>query len=99
MMIGSKMFQDEFMKINNILSGITAENEDDDSIDSTYSTLPIGIVILKGYVVTISLYENWSILEMSQGRIKGMDTRLKTRFFLLLALRISQKIFDLSTPN
>ena len=67
------------------------ENEDDDSIDSTYSTLPIGIVILKGYVVTISLYENWSILEMSQGRIKGMDTRLKTRFFLLLALRISQR--------
>ena len=43
------------------------------------------------YVVTISLYENWSILEMSQGRIKGMDTRLKTRFFLLLALRISQR--------
>ena len=69
----------------------SAENEDDDSIDSTYSTLPIGIVILKGYVVTISLYENWSILEMSQGRIKGMDTRLKTRFFLLLALRISQR--------
>ena len=67
------------------------ENEDDDSIDSTYSTLPIGIVILKGYVVTISLYENWSILEMSQGRIKGVDTRLKTRFFLLLALRISQR--------
>lgn len=28
---------------------------------------------------------------MSQGRIKGMDTRLKTRFFLLLALRISQR--------
>ncbi len=69
----------------------SAENEDDDSIDSTYSTLPIGVVILKGYVVTISLYENWSILEMSQGRIKGMDTRLKTRFFLLLALRISQR--------
>lgn len=40
--------------------------------------------------MTISLYENWSLLEMSQGRVKGMDTRLKTRF-LLLALRISQR--------
>ena len=84
-------YDDDFRQVLIIFDYPSAENEDDDSIDSTYSTLPIGIVILKGYVVTISLYENWSILEMSQGRIKGMDTRLKTRFFLLLALRISQR--------
>ena len=84
-------YDDDFRQLLIIFDYPSAENEDDDSIDSTYSTLPIGIVILKGYVVTISLYENWSILEMSQGRIKGMDTRLKTRFFLLLALRISQR--------
>ena len=84
-------YDDDFRQLLIIFDYPSAENEDDDSIDSTYTTLPIGIVILKGYVVTISLYENWSILEMSQGRIKGMDTRLKTRFFLLLALRISQR--------
>ena len=84
-------YDDDFRQLLIIFDYPSAENEDDDSIDSTYSTLPIGIVILKGYVVTISLYENWSILEMSQGRIKGMDTRLKTRVFLLLALRISQR--------
>ena len=71
-------YDDDFRQVLIIFDYPSAENEDDDSIDSTYSTLPIGIVILKGYVVTISLYENWSILEMSQGRIKGMDTRLKS---------------------
>ena len=84
-------YDDDFRQLLIIFDYPSAENEDDDSIDSTYSTLPMGVVILKGYVVTISLYENWSLLEMSQGRAKGMDTRLKTRFFLLLALRISQR--------
>lgn len=84
-------YDDDFRQLLIIFDYPSAENEDDDSIDSTYSTLPMGVVILKGYVVTISLYENWSLLEMSQGRVKGMDTRLKTRFFLLLALRISQR--------
>ena len=70
-----------------------------DSIDSTYSTLPIGIVILKGYVVTISLYENWSILEMSQGRIKGMDTRFKNEVLLTFSFAYFTTFLDLSTPN
>ena len=56
-----------------------------------YTTLPLGIVIMKGYVVTISLYENVKIDEMAQGRIKGVNTDLKTRFLLLLLLRISQR--------
>lgn len=56
-----------------------------------YTTLPLGIVIMKGYVVTISLYENLNIDDMAQGRIKGVNTDLKTRFLLLLLLRISQR--------
>ena len=56
-----------------------------------YTTLPLGIVIMKGYVVTISLYENLNIGDMAQGRIKGVNTDLKTRFLLLLLLRISQR--------
>ncbi len=84
-------YDDDFRQSLIIFDYPSAENEDDDSLESKYSTLPFGLVILKGYVVTISLYESWSILEMSQGRVKGMDTRLKTQFFLLLALRISQR--------
>lgn len=56
-----------------------------------YTTLPLGIVIMKGYVVTISLYENLNIDDMAQGRIKGVNTDLKTKFLLLLLLRISQR--------
>lgn len=56
-----------------------------------YTTLPLGIVIMKGYVVTISLYESLNIDDMAQGRIKGVNTDLKTRFLLLLLLRISQR--------
>lgn len=56
-----------------------------------YTTLPLGIVIMKGYVVTISLYANLNIDDMAQGRIKGVNTDLKTRFLLLLLLRISQR--------
>ena len=56
-----------------------------------YTTLPLGIVIMKGYVVTISLFENLNIDDMAQGRIKGVNTDLKTRFLLLLLFRISQR--------
>lgn len=56
-----------------------------------YTTLPLGIVIMKGYIVTISLYENLNIDDMAQGKVKGINTTLKTRFLLLLLLRISQR--------
>lgn len=58
---------------------------------SEYFTCPLGVVILHGYVVTISLYESWSINEMRLGHVKGIDTRLKTRFLLTLLLCISQR--------
>lgn len=65
------------------------ENSDEDTL--IYTTLPLGVVIMKGYVITISLYENLSIEDMASGRIKGMHTDMKTRFLLLLLLRISQR--------
>lgn len=70
----------------------SAEEEDNNS-DNTllYTTLPLGVVIMKGYVITISLYENLSIEDMAKGRVRGMNTELKTRFLLLLLLRISQR--------
>lgn len=68
--------------------------EEDDKFDENtllYTTLPLGVVIMKGYVITICLYENLSIEDMANGRIKGMNTDMKTRFLLLLLLRISQR--------
>ena len=87
-------YDDDFRQTLVIMDYPSAEDEDNYDKDFStlqYTTLPLGIVILKGFVVTISLYENYSIMDMAQGRIKGMDTRLKTRFLLLLVLRIMQR--------
>ena len=46
---------------------------------------------MKGYVITISLYDNLCIDDMVQGKVRGINTTLKTRFLLLLLLRISQR--------
>lgn len=68
-------------------------NADDDPNNKTllYTTLPLGVVIMKDYIVTIALQENLNIEDMAEGRVKGMNTELKTRFLLLLLLRISQR--------
>lgn len=63
----------------------------DKDLTLQYMTMPIGIVILKGYIVTISLFENQNVTDLADGRIKGVDTRLKTRLLLMILLRISQK--------
>lgn len=67
------------------------ENEKQSENALLYTTLPLGVVITKGYVVTISLYENLGVEDMAMGRIKGINTNMKTRFLLLLMLRISQR--------
>lgn len=67
--------------------------EEDNNDDNTllYTTLPLGVIIMKGYIITISLYDNLSIEDMARGRVRGMNTDMKTRFLLLLLLRISQR--------
>lgn len=62
-----------------------------DSETLQYTTLPLGVIIMKDYVVTICLQENLNIEDMASGKIKGMHTELKSRFLLLLLLRISQR--------
>ena len=68
--------------------------EDDSSNENTvlYTTLPLGVVFMKGYVITICLHDNLTIEDMIAGRIKGVNTALKTRFLLLMLLKIAQRI-------
>lgn len=68
-------------------------DEDDAADENTllYTTLPLGVVIMKGYIVTICLYDNLNIEDMAKGRIRGMNTDMKTRFLLLLLLKIAQR--------
>ena len=56
-----------------------------------YSTMPLAIISMKGYIITISLYDNVSIQDMESGKVKGLRTEMKTRFLLILLFRISQR--------
>ncbi len=85
-------FDDDEMQTLVIVDYPNAD-EDENLDESTliYTTLPLGVVILKGCIVTISLHENLNIDDMAKGRIKGINTDMKTRFLLQLLLRISQR--------
>ncbi len=58
-----------------------------------YTTLPLSVVLIpeKDLLVTISLYENLVIEDLAHGRVRQLNTRLRTRFLLLLLLRVSQR--------
>ena len=57
-----------------------------------YDTMPLSMVFLpeRGLFVTISLLENEVVSDMAGGRVRGVDTRLRTRFLLQMLLHISQ---------
>ena len=54
-----------------------------------FFTMPIGIIITKDFVFTISLQENQVIDEAMRGTIRNLRPDFKTRFVLQLLLRIS----------
>ncbi len=59
--------------------------------EQSYTTLPMGIIITKNYVVTVCLHDNLTIDDLAEGRVKGLQTAMKTRFLLLTLLRIAQR--------
>lgn len=56
-----------------------------------FYTMPIGIIITKDYVFTISLQENQVLDEAMRGTIRNLRPDFKTRFVLQLLLRISAR--------
>lgn len=58
-----------------------------------YRTLPLSVIFLQeqNMVVTISANANYVIEDLARGRVRNLDTRLRTRFLLLLLLRVSQR--------
>ena len=57
----------------------------------TYTTAPFSIMITPTNVITVSLYENPLITELSEGAVRGVNTKFKTNFVLLFMLRMSKK--------
>ena len=54
-----------------------------------FFTVPLGIIITEDYVFTISLRSNRILSDMADGVVKGIQTRMKTRFVMQLLLRIT----------
>lgn len=57
-----------------------------------YTTLPISIIFLRerNIIVTVSLQESPIVQDMANGRVRQVNTRMRTRFLLQMLLRISQ---------
>ena len=57
-----------------------------------YTTLPISIIFLRdrNIIVTVSLQESPIVQDMAQGRVRQVNTRMRTRFLLQMLLRTSQ---------
>lgn len=54
-----------------------------------FFTLPLGIIITEEHVFTITLKENRVLHDMANGVVRGVQTKMKTRFVMQLLLRIT----------
>lgn len=59
-----------------------------------YYTMPMGIILTKSNVITISLKENVILNELYGGVIRNVNTSHKTRFVLLILLRIAYRFLQ-----
>lgn len=59
-----------------------------------YSTMPIGIIVTKTNVITISLHENPILTEFAEGVVKGINTEFKTQFVLKIMLRAATRFLQ-----
>jgi len=76
---------------SNILMIVDIPVFDPNELESTlYYTLPLGIIVLEDYILTVSLRSNPIIDEFVQKKIKGFFTHMKTRFSLQILYRISE---------
>ena len=69
----------------------SAEEQADENKTLLYTTLPMGIIITKDFVLTVCLNDNLTLSDLAEGRVKGLQTSLKTRFLLLTLLRIAAR--------
>ncbi len=59
-----------------------------------YSTTPIGIIIARHNVITVSLRECPILVELSQGVVRGLNTDFMTQFVLKLMLRVATRFLQ-----
>jgi len=60
-----------------------------DEADIPFTTLPVGIILTQGLIITVSLVEADVIHEILTGRVRNLSTENRTRFVLTLFVRTS----------
>ncbi len=63
-----------------------SEQQDEDNT-VVYSTVPMGIILAPKQVVTVCLQENPVLSDCLGGKVRDLQTGMRTRFFLTLLLR------------
>jgi len=69
---------------NTILIVLRAPKYDKDKPDVPYTTLPIGIVITKGAIVTICSSDTGEVLDLYNSKLRNLSTENRSRFLLHL---------------
>ena len=57
----------------------------------TYSTIPVGIIIIEDYLITVCLKETPILKEISEGALRNIHTQMRTRFIFTLLLRTASR--------
>lgn len=60
-----------------------------DEADIPFTTLPVGIILTQGLIITVSLMEADVVHEILTGRVRNLSTANRTRFVLTLFVRTS----------
>ncbi len=56
-----------------------------------FTTIPLGIIITPEYFVTISSKQSALLDSLASGTVRGVQTRMRTRFLLTILFRIAQR--------
>jgi magnesium transporter len=73
----------------NILILLRTPRREHEEADIPFTTLPIGIILTQGLVITVSLVEVDVVQEFLGGKVRNFTTLNTTRFVLLLFMRTS----------
>lgn len=74
-----------------IIVDVPVAEDSDEPNTIVYSTLPVGIIVTSDYIVTVSLKETSTFIDIKQGRIRNLSPAQKTKFVLQILLRVANR--------
>lgn len=83
--------QDEDFEQTLVIVDYPEQEKEPNQPITSFITFPIGVIFEKDWLVTTCTRDNSTLTAMKNGKVKGLDTRYKTRFLLYMLLLISQE--------